>query len=353
MAQLTEETFRQQMKTGEFAPVYVIHGEESALVVRYAAQLEEKVRPEEFPEFNLHRLGGDAGVDAISEAVETLPMFGDRTCVVVSNYNPEESDATETKKMEQLLGDLPPHCTLIFRQASVSMSPKKGEKKENKKCKAFLDAAAKAGHVLEVPRRSENDIVRYLTAFAPKRGCTMDAATARYLIAQCGLNWELLQNEMEKLCAWTESGPITREAIETVSVTVSETASYRMANSLIAGNYDQAYIQLDQLLFQREEPVVLLAALSSAYVDLYRAKAAIESGVQPLTLAKPFEYKKNMEFKLKNAARDCRKYTLEQLRRCMEVLAEADEALKSTRTDDRIILEKCMAQMMLIASERR
>ncbi len=349
MAQITEEIFRQQMKSGEFAPLYVIHGEESALVARYAAQLEDKVSPEDFPEFNLHRLDGDVGVDSIAEAVETLPMFGDRTCVVVSNYNPEDANVAETGKMEQLLGDLPPHCTLIFRQASLSLT----QKKDSKKCKAFLAAAAKAGHVLEVPRRTENDIVRYLTAFAPKRGCTMDAATARYLIAQCGLNWELLQNEMEKLCAWTQSGPITREAIETVSVTVSETAGYRMANSLIAGNYDQAYRQLDQLLFQREEPVVLLAALSSAYVDLYRAKAAIESGVQPLTLAKPFEYKKNMEFKLKNAARDCRKYTLEQLRRCLEVLAEADEALKSTRTDNRIILEKCMAQMMLIASERR
>lgn len=347
MAQLTEELFRQQLKKGELAPVYVIHGAESALVIRYAAQLEEKARPEDFPEFNLHRLGGDASVDEIAEAVETLPMISERTCVVVSNYDPDGASAADTKKMEQLLDDLPPHCTLIFRQASIAMNPKKPAK-----WKAFLKAAAKAGHVLEVPRRTEGDIVRYLTAFAQKRGCTMDAATARYLIGQCGLNWELLQNEMEKLCAWTQSGSITREAIDIVSVTVSETAAYRMANSLIAGNYDQAYRQLDQLLFQREEPVMLLGALSSAYVDLYRARAAIDSGVQPVTLAKSFDYG-NMEFKLKNAARDCRKYTSDQLRQCLEVLAQADEALKSSRTDPRVILEKCMAQMMLIASERR
>lgn len=347
MAQLTEEAFRKQLKEGAFAPVYVFYGAESALVLRYAAQLEEKVRPDDFPEFNMHHLDGEASVDTIAETVEMLPMMGERTCVVVSNYDPEGSNASETKKMEQLLGDMPPHCTLIFREASVQMNPKKPGK-----WKAFLKAAATAGHTVEIPRRTETDLVRYLTAFAQKRGCTMEAGTARYLMNQCGRNWELLQNEMEKLCAWAQDRAITQADIDTVSVTVSETAGYRMANALIGGEYDSAYRQLDQLLFQREEPVLLLGALASAYVDLYRARAAADSGEQVMTLTKVFDYK-GLDFKLKNAARDSRRFTLDQLRKCLRVLSEGDAALKSSRTEPRIILEKTMAQLILIAAERR
>ena len=345
MAQITEEVFRQQLKNGDLAPMYVIYGAESALVVRYATQLEEKAAPADFPEFNLHRLDADASVDMIAEAVETLPMMSDRTCVVVSNYDPDAQNAAETAKMEQLLADLPPHCTLIFREASVAANGKKASK-----WKGFLKAAATAGAVLELPRRTEAELLRYLSAFAQKRDCSMDTATAKYLLAQCGRNWELLQNEMEKLCAWTKNGPITREAIDTVSVTVSDTAGYRMANALIMGDNDSAFRQLDQLLFQREEPVMLLGALSSAYVDLYRARAAIDSGEPPMALVKVFDYK-GLDFKMKNAARDCKRYSLARLRRCLDVLAEADAALKGSHTDPRVVLEKCMAQLIQISAE--
>lgn len=346
MAQITEEQFRQQLKSGAFSRVYLIFGAESALVVRYAAQLESRVRPKANSEFNLHRISGDAGVDSIAEAVETLPMMDSGTCVVVNNYDPEAASASDTKKLAQLLADLPDYCVLIFRAASLTVPAKK-----TAKWKAFIQAVAAAGSVLELPARTDAELIRFMNAFAQRRGCTMNAAAARELIERCGHSWERLQNEMEKLCAWTQSGEIGRDAVEAVSAPVPETAAYRMANALIAGNYDAAYRQLDTLLFQREEPVMLLGALISAYVDLYRARAAADSGEPVASLAEPFRYGK-MEFKLKNAARDCRRYSLPQLRRCLDILDEADRALKSSRTDSRIVLEKMMAQLMCAAMER-
>lgn len=346
MAQITEDAFRKQLKTQSFSRVYVIYGAESALVIRYAQQLENQVKPQQFPEFNLHRINGDDGVDVIAEAVETLPMMEERSCVVVMNYDPDAANAAETKKMEQLLSDLPPYCTLIFRMGSVSMNPKKATK-----WKAFLKAAAASGSVLELPKRTEAELIRFLSAYAQRLGCTMDGAAARYLIAQCGRDWELLQNEMEKLCAWTNGGPISRAEIDAISAPVPETAAYKMAGSMIAGDFDRAYRQLDMMLFQREEPVMLLGAISSAYVDVYRARAAVDSGENVLALAPVFDYR-GMDFKLKNAARDCRRFTLEQLRRCLDRLSEADAALKGSRTDPRVVLEKVIAQLMWIANDR-
>ncbi len=346
MAQLTEEVFRKHLKSGTFSRVYVIYGAESALVARYASQLEQKAAPTQFPDFNLHHLSGDVGADAIAEAVEALPMMDTRSCVVVYNYDPDAANAAETKKMAQLLGELPDYCTLIFRMASVTMNPKKPAK-----WKAFLKAAGAAGDVLELPQRSESELVRYITAYAQKNGCAMDAAAARLLIAQCGRDWALLQNELDKLCAWTDGGPIDRAAIEAVACVMPETAAYKRAAALVSGAFDDAYRQLDTLLFQREEPVMLLGAIASAYVDLYRARAAADSGESAMALGPVFDYGR-MEFKLRNAARDCQRYTLAQLRRCLDALADADAALKGSRTPSRGVLEKMMAELMQIYGDR-
>ena len=107
----------------------------------------------------------------------------------------------------------------------------------------------------------------------------------------------------------------------------------------------------DTLLFQREEPVMLLGAIASAYVDLYRARAAADSGESAMALGPVFDYGR-MEFKLRNAARDCRRYTLAQLRRCLDALADADAALKGSRTPPRVVLEKMMAELMQIYGDR-
>lgn len=346
MAQLTEEAFRKQLKFGDFARVYVIYGAESALVARYAAQLEQKAKPEQFPDFNLHHLHGDVGADVIAEAVTALPMMDSRSCVVVYNYNPDDANAAEAKKMAQLLAELPDHCTLIFRMASVEMNPKKPAK-----WKAFLKAVGAVGDVLEVPQRSESELVRYATSYAEKNGSPMDAATARTLIAQCGRDWSTLQNELDKLCAWANGRPIDRSDIAAVACTMSETAAYKMAAALVSGAFGDAYRQLDTLLFQREEPVILLGAIASAYVDLYRARVAADSGENAMALESVFEYGR-MAFKLRNAARDCRRYTLPQLRRCLDALAAADAALKGSRTPPRVVLEKLMAELMCISGSR-
>ena len=53
------------------------------------------------------------------------------------------------------------------------------------------------------------------------------------------------------------------------------------------GDYSKAYALLDLLMAQREEPYTILAVLSSAYIDMYRVRAAIEAGKTSMA---PTEY---------------------------------------------------------------
>lgn len=340
---MEEAALKKQLREKSFSRVYFLHGAEPWLVRHYTAQIAKK-SVDAFEEFNLQYFDEEASVDQIAEAVEALPMMSERKCVIVRNYN-AEANASQTAKMAELLADPPESCVLVFA-CTQEINWKKSAK-----WRAFQKAAAKVGSVVEFPVRDNAALTKFLTSFAQERGCTASPEVCRYILGLCGNQLTVLENEMEKVCAYAGSGELTRVHCDAVCVQTQEAVSYKMANALTAGDYDTAYRLLDLLLYQREEPVVLLAAISSAYIDLYRARAAIDSGQNALELSEPFEYG-GMDFKLKNAARACRKIDLSQLRNCLDTLWQADRELKSSRTDNRVILEKTMAKLLLISAKR-
>ncbi|MDE7124363.1 MAG: DNA polymerase III subunit delta, partial [Eubacterium sp.] len=60
---------------------------------------------------------------------------------------------------------------------------------------------------------------------------------------------------------------------------------------------------------------------------------------------------KGREFALRNAMRDCANLSVEQLRKSLDVLMEADNILKSTGTDKKLVLEETMVKLLLVSKE--
>ena len=56
---------------------------------------------------------------------------------------------------------------------------------------------------------------------------------------------------------------ITKDDIDLLVTKNLETTVFVVGSALMAGNYDKAYQQLDLLFYQKEEPVAVLAVLSS------------------------------------------------------------------------------------------
>ena len=125
-----------------------------------------------------------------------------------------------------------------------------------------------------------------------------------------------------------------------------------LGKAIVAGNYDKAYQVLDLLFYQNEEPVNVLAVLSGVYLDLYRVRAAVQSGLSAQEPAKYFDYKKK-EFRLRNAERDVRPLSLSMLRARLNVLLETDVSLKSARGSRRIMMEEMIARLLIIAQKEK
>ena len=67
---------------------------------------------------------------------------------------------------------------------------------------------------------------------------------------------------------------------------------FDLSKALVGGTAQQAFNILNDLLAQKEKPVVILGTLISAYVDMYRAQVALNSGESAEAAAQVFNYKR-------------------------------------------------------------
>ncbi len=342
MSSITESEFKQQLRSGEFDNLYFIYGNESYLKKHYFESLINKTVDKDFKDFNLHIYDGK-GIDMkeVALSVEALPMMSERTCVVIKDIKLPELGEDGKTALLSIISDIPETCIIIICQLTAES--------DGKGWKELITAFDKAGTTLKLDKMSRQELTRYVIKGAKSRGFEIDIPLADYFISIVGDSMSNVLNELEKVCANSRDGKIKRENIDAVTVKTAEVKIFELSKNLVAGNSDKAFEILDSLMKQREEPISVLATIITAYVDMYRAKVTSSSGRRPEEAAKVFNYGKN-DFRLKNGAKNASKISVADLRKSLDVLAEADEKLKSTSVDGRLILEETMMKLFLLAN---
>ncbi len=347
MPDLTEKMLSEHIKKSEFMPVYLLYGNENYLKRYYADAIIQKAVTD-LPDLNLHRFDGALKVDDIVNAAETLPVMSDYSCVAVCDYNFASTDDKEIEKLLALLSDPPDTCVLILRYEQVDISPSKSAK-----ARKVFDAVRKVGAVAELNTRDESDLARTLCKRAASRSVNLQTTGAKYLIRICGSDMTNLLSEVDKLCDFVGNGGIiTNDVIDSLAVKTPSEKAYKLVNAVVAVDADRVYAMLADLAAQCVEPIAIIGALGSAYVDMYRAKLAESEGKNAESIGADFGYGKNA-FKLKYASQNARRMSIFDLRRALSVLRDADIALKSTQLDSKVIVDKTVMRLIMIASGER
>ncbi len=344
MPEITESQLRERIAKDALTGTLLLYGEEKMLIRRDVRRILKKLNIADFPEFNLNELPHTATVDQIADAALALPFFAERKCVTVSDLDLDTLDSSALKKLDELLGSVPETTVLLFFYPTLTFDAKKSAK-----WRGFLKTLEASGSSVYYPRRSESDLEKYLCREAEKMGCVLSRRLAEKMVRNTGSDLNTLQNELQKLCAFVGSGEITDEHLDRIVTKNLETTVFLLSNALVRGNYEKAYALLDLLLQQGEKPISILSVLTNAYIDMYRVRAAVQSG---LNTTAPMEYGdyKGRDFRLKNAANDMRDLSSEALRDCLELLLETDLSIKLSASGmDRIALETLFAKLLLLS----
>jgi len=351
LAKLTEQDFKKELSSGKLKNLYLIYGEEKYLVKKYTEQLCTKAAGKEPSDFDFVKLGSAVPVEDIISASEQFPVFSEYKCVVVTDYNAESLNDSDIKLVEKFFSDISPSTVLIFTMPTKDTGDgkKTGDKKSGK-FRKFAALAEKYGNTIELQKRGDIALEKQLVSWAEKGGCRLDRINASKIISSCGTDMTLLRNEMDKLIAYADGGDIDEKMIKMLVVKNTEVRIYALSECISKGDYNGAYKQLFILFEQNERPEIILSVLSSVYIDMYRMRAAVESGKTASDVASDFKYGKR-EFILKNAQNNSRRYMTKTLRRFLDIILQTDIKLKSTPSDNRILIETLISRLLIAVRE--
>ncbi len=345
MGLVSEAELKNSIKNNSFAPVYYFYGKNVMAVEAVVKLLISKLVAKGNEIYNLHSFEGkNISLNQLSDSCEALPVFAEYVCCTVCDLNAESLSAEEIKQLTALISDLPQTTVLIFYNTSVDITD--GKKYPTPKNKKITDAVSKSGTVCCFSNKIPSELAKDIAAKLNKSGCTITKQNAVYLAELCLCNTMILANELDKLSAYAPGQEITLDIINLVCPRQIEAAAFDIAKAITRLDRKLTMKLLKDLIDLHTEPISILYAVTSNMLDLYRARAAINSGKTAQDVKDDFNCPKNVQFKVDNAFRDVSRMSVAHLRECMKILTETDVAMKSLKTDKQILLEEAMIKML-------
>ena len=347
MGKLTETQLKNELKTGSLSRVYFLYGDEDFLVKTYADRIVDAAVPEEARDMNFIKYTDAPRCSELADYLDGMPVFAEYKCALIMDLDLEQLDAAEQKNYLALLKNIPDTSVLIIEQLHIDPMVY-NDKKIKEKPKKLLEAADKNGAVCEFKYLSTDRVCTQICRKIERAGCSISGENAVHLAEECGMSLTVLGNEIEKLCAYRQSGEITRADIDALVPKRADAGIYTLADALFEGKTKLAFEILDELFIQQFDEHRIFFALSGYFVDLYRAKLGKLAGKSYSDTAQAFGYYGGRSYAMKYAYPKAAKLPARYLGDCITILYRTNKLLNSSKMSQRTLVESAVAEISML-----
>jgi DNA polymerase III subunit delta len=332
------EDLRREVEGGQIHPLYLFVGEEQYLQAR-ALRLLYGTVDEALRVFNVSAfsIGSDNGFGSkttaamVVDAANQMPMMSARRVVVVRDFDKIKED-----EQELILAYVkrPASTTTMVFQA---VAPDKRRR--------LTTALVKSCSVVTFELLDEGRAKRWAEARLKQRGCSIEPAALGLLIGLVGTGLTRLGNELEKLAAYADGGPITSAAVQELVPRAREHTSWELWDAVNARDRKRA-LKLMQRLLDDGDALPILGSLASLYRRLLTGKQLSEGGASVQDIKKATGQWSDIF--LTRVRRASRAEIVHGLHR----IAEVDNAIKNSEGTPRLQMEYLVAELTLPSSDR-
>lgn len=315
----------EDIKNKTFHPVYLLYGEESYLVRLYRDKLKNAIL-DGADEMNYSNFQG-SGIDLleIREIADTLPFFQDYRIIVLEDTKLFKS----ANEFADYLPSMPDTTILVFAEKEVD--------KRNK----LYKYVQKNGLAVEMTAMSAGDTKKFVAMKLRDGGRVIRESTAEYFLEQVENSLNNIENELEKLIAYTYGREeITREDIDAVCSVQVTGQIFKMLDAIAGGKKQEVMTLYHDLLTLKESPMSILYLLTRHFNILLQIKSA--SGENSKSeLAKRIGIP---PFAVGKYQMQCKHFTKEQLKKMLTLCTETEFDFKRGRIADQIGVETLLMQ---------
>jgi DNA polymerase-3 subunit delta len=307
----------------------------------------------------------------LNEAVQTLPFFGGAKVVWLraANFLGDERTASSRDVTDRLNGLAKDWESFDWQGVQVLISAGKVDKR-----KGFFKSVKKIASIedLSVADKERGSkaalIVRQrLTELGKK----ITSHVADELILLAGSSLQQLYTEADKLAAYVgERDEVTRHDVHEIATRTKQAQAFALGDALGERNLPKLLRVLDEELWvvkldAKKSPIMLLYGLISKLrtmiflKELTRLKWIRPDGGYPQFKSqleaipdermpddRKFNPKAMHPYMLFNALGHARRYSEEELTRAMDILLRCNRQLVSSSTDDTLLLQQALVQIV-------
>ncbi|MFN2370580.1 MAG: DNA polymerase III subunit delta [Candidatus Krumholzibacteriia bacterium] len=334
-----QELVGNDLKTGNFRPLYVLAGEDTLRAEQVVERIRRDALGEQGAAFNYHVLQGDqADIGRVLQQAYSLPMFAGRQVIWVKHAerllaNQEAQDRFEAYAQK------PVQETILILSA---------EKVDRRK--KWVKACSDAGFLFDFSPPTGEALVQWVVKAARKEGLPLGPQEAGVLCDLVGNDLMSLKSEIDKLALLAEDRGTPLDAREIAGIIMDQAAleGYEITANLAPGHAAEVlrtWFRLQEWGRTAYEiaPLVLARVRRGALLDACRRAGWSDQEIGAATAQNPwsFRYYEPMVRGLGPAG----------LRRALAAALACDRAMKSSPLKPDIILEKTIAELCTAPAE--
>lgn len=319
------QRIQEDIKNRTFHSVYLLYGEESYLVRLYRDKIKQAVL-DGTDEMNYSNFqGSNIDLLEVRGIADTLPFFQDYRIIVLEDTKLFKS----ANDFTEYLPSMPASTILVFTEKEVD--------KRNK----LYKYVQKNGLAVEMKQMSASDTKKFIAVKLRDNGRKIRESTAEYFLEQVDNSLNNIENELEKLIAYTHGREeITREDIDAVCSVQVTGQIFQMLDAAASGNRKEMLSLYYDLLALKESPMSILYLLTRHFNILLQVKT-LPKGLSRQELAKkagvpPFAIGKYQS--------QCKNFTKEKLVEMLTLCADTEFRFKQGKISDQIGVETLLIE---------
>jgi DNA polymerase-3 subunit delta len=351
---MSPDQFLSRMKKGVIAPAYLFLGPEAydrrrCRQALLNAMLTDEEREEGLTQYDLR----ETTLPDVIDDARSLSLFAGKRVIVLANaelalprQRSEDEDAETPSSagaasLDDYMKDPTPGVVLLFEAVQFDFQ---GD--EKKKLERIAKFYASVADTVELKRYPADEARGEAQSLAKRAGISIDPAALGFLVDALGADVARIAVEIEKLRLYVGSErTITLEDISKLVPEARATTIFALVNALGRRDRRQSLQILDTLTRDGEYLPLALSFLSAQF---RMALVSKESGLRGAPQIQSYFSRLGVPVwgsRAEQIQQTVGKFSKEQLELGLKLIFEADRDMRSTRPDDRIVMEKFILEI--------
>ena len=320
---MTPEQFYSQLQGREFSPVYHLYGDESFLISEAVGALTYEIMRDASRDFNLDIFyGSESDGEKIVACANAFPMLADRRLVIVREF-----EQVENKDQIYAYVENPSPATSLVLTSEKSDPKIRGN-----------------AVVVEFRHLRAYELPKWVADRAGHYDKEMTPEAADVLLTYAEHSLQTLDREIEKVSVYVgERKTISGVDVAAVAGTSKSYNVYELAKAVGERNLKRSLEILERMMEVGEPPVLMVATLTKHFMNLLRFAEGQKKKMSNSELASMLRM---WPSRLNEFAAQVRKFSPMELERTFTSLITADEKLKFTSEDPRVVMTVLIHELL-------